>query len=71
MVLLVILSQVLYGQELGDLKSRFRYEMKATVDEIVVDGHLDEATWQQAEIGTDFWQKVPFFKEGALSLIHI
>ena len=64
-VLLVILSQVLYGQELGDLKSRFRYEMKATVDEIVVDGHLDEATWQQAEIGTDFWQKVPFFKEGA------
>ncbi len=48
-----------------DLKQTFRYNINHTIDPIVVDGKVEEATWKQAQIGTDFWQKVPYFESGA------
>jgi len=48
-----------------DFRNDFQYNITEVLDEINIDGKLDEATWQQTEIGTDFWQKVPFFAEGA------
>ncbi len=48
-----------------DFKKDFQYNITSTKDKIIVDGHLNEATWQSAEIGSDFWQKVPYFAEGA------
>ena len=66
-----------------DLKQNHRYNIKEKVDEIILDGRLDEATWAQTEVGSDFWQKSPFFAPNAdprteirlayddLSLIHI
>ncbi len=46
-------------------KEQFRYEIKAVNDPIKVDGILDEGIWEQVPVGTNFWQKVPYFKEGA------
>ncbi len=46
-------------------KEQFRYEISPVESAIKVDGILDEAIWQEAQIGTDFWQKIPYFKEGA------
>lgn len=48
-----------------DFKSIFRLEISQTETPIVVDGHLDDAAWSKANIGSDFWQKTPFFAEGA------
>lgn len=48
-----------------DLKKEFQYHINATIDEIVLDGRLNEATWSNAEVGSDFWQKIPYFAEGA------
>ncbi len=48
-----------------DLKKAFVYEMKPSIDEIKIDGKVEEQTWKRAQIGTDFWQKVPFFEQGA------
>lgn len=52
-------------QDTFDLKRDFRYEMSETTEKIEVDGKLDETTWQSSKIGTDFWQKVPYYKKGA------
>ncbi|MFM2229970.1 MAG: hypothetical protein RL607_1228 [Bacteroidota bacterium] len=35
------------------------YHTKFTTDKIVIDGKLDEATWQQAEVATDFVMVAP------------
>jgi len=48
-----------------DFKQDFRLSINKTNEEITIDGNLDEAVWQDAEVGTDFWQKVPFYAEGA------
>ncbi len=55
----------LLSQSDEDLRSRFKYNIFSTSEKIKVDGHLDESTWLNAEIGTDFWQKIPYFEEGA------
>jgi len=36
-----------------------------TIEEIKVDGVLDEASWEKANIATDFWQKTPYFAKAA------
>ncbi len=48
-----------------DFKERFQIHINEIKDPINIDGKLDESTWSSAEIGSDFWQKVPFFAEGA------
>ncbi len=64
---LILHSQFVFAQskESRDFKADFRYQITATIDDIKVDGKLEEATWQNAATGTDFWQKVPYFEEGA------
>ena len=39
--------------------------MQQASDEIIVDGLITEQTWQEAEVGSDFWQKLPYYAEGA------
>ena len=48
-----------------DFKKIFRLEITGTSEPIVIDGKLTEKTWNEANVGSDFWQKVPFFAEGA------
>jgi len=48
-----------------DFKKIFRLEIEQTNETMVIDGKLSEAAWNSANIGSDFWQKVPFFAEGA------
>ena len=48
-----------------DFKKDFRLSIKETKEEIKIDGHLDEPVWSTTEIGTNFWQKIPYFAEGA------
>ena len=62
--ILVLWAPALFAQDM-DLKERFQYHMTEKVDEIIVDGILNEDTWNQAQIGTDFWQKVPYYEENA------
>ena len=48
-----------------DFKKDFQYHIAEVKDEITVDGHLQEATWNAAETGSDFWQKIPYFAKAA------
>ncbi len=48
-----------------DFKSIFRLEITEATADIKIDGKLDDAHWQSANIGSDFWLKVPYFAEGA------
>ena len=48
-----------------DFKKDFQYNITAAIDEIKIDGQLNEATWNAAETGTDFWQKIPYFAKAA------
>ena len=48
-----------------DFKKVFKFDMTATSSEITIDGIIDEEVWQSTNVGSDFWQKVPYFAEGA------
>ena len=48
-----------------DFKKVFRFDMVATSGPITVDGIVDEEAWQGTKLATDFWQKLPYFAEGA------
>ncbi|NNE14070.1 MAG: carbohydrate binding family 9 domain-containing protein [Saprospiraceae bacterium] len=48
-----------------DLKSRFQLDIKKASGAINLDGHLDEDSWLEADVGSDFWQKQPYFAENA------
>ncbi len=65
--LLLLNYQYSFAQEKKtlDLKKDFQYHITAATDEITIDGQLNEATWNSAEVGSDFWQKIPYFAEGA------
>lgn len=45
------------------LKERFQIHANEAIDQIVIDGLVEEQTWLDAEVGTDFWQKLPYFAE--------
>ena len=53
------------NQQAVDFERDFQYHIVQAQDPIIVDGKLDEATWASANVGTDFWQKVPYFGEAA------
>lgn len=46
-----------------DIKAEFRIHALPTEIPISIDGKLDEAAWQKADVGTNFWQKLPYFSE--------
>lgn len=48
-----------------DFKNDFQYHIEQVKDEITIDGQLNEATWKNAEVGSDFWQKIPYYEKGA------
>ena len=48
-----------------DFKDIFRLDIVETETPVVIDGKLDDKAWATANIGCDFWQKTPFFAEGA------
>lgn len=54
-----------------DFGTHFRVKIAETTESITIDGKLDEAVWQTAEVATNFWQKLPYFKEGADPLTEI
>jgi len=65
-ILGIVIFQVLAAQPaVEDFKKIFRLEITETMTPVVVDGKLDDAVWANANVGSDFWEKVPFFAEGA------
>lgn len=48
-----------------EFKTIFRLEITETEVPVTIDGKLDEEIWATANVGSDFWQKSPFFAEGA------
>ena len=48
-----------------DNKSKFQIKIKKTSEAILLDGKLEEAVWEEAEIAKDFWIKYPKVKPGA------
>lgn len=65
-LVIVTLTVVSYAQPaVEDFKKVFRFDMTKATSAISIDGKLDDAAWQSTNIGTDFWQKVPYFAEGA------
>ncbi len=48
-----------------DFKRDFRYNIQAASSSITLDGKVDEAAWQACEVGTNFWQKLPYYAPGA------
>lgn len=51
--------------DVKDFKDKFQIHITEIKDPIKIDGQLDEATWSSAQVGSDFWQKSPFFAAGA------
>ncbi len=62
---LFFLSVLTAQPAVEDFKQIFRLEISETDMPVVIDGVLDDAVWANANVGSDFWQKVPFFAEGA------
>ena len=51
--------------DVTEFKKLFRVDNHKTVEEIKVDGVLDEAVWKATDIATDFYQKTPYYGENA------
>ncbi len=65
-MLLFLLSVSSWAQpEVKDFKQVFRTKIQRTNEAIKVDGLLDEQAWQDADFAGNFWQKIPYFDEGA------
>ncbi|MEQ8811989.1 MAG: carbohydrate binding family 9 domain-containing protein, partial [Imperialibacter sp.] len=52
------------SQEVNDKKStgfqsKYQLRIERAKDPIVLDGELNESTWQTADVATDFWMKFP------------
>ena len=57
---------VLFAQPaVEQFKDIFRVENNRAIDPINVDGILDEDIWKSSNIATDFYQKTPYYAEGA------
>lgn len=63
---IVLFSAIIYAQPaVEDFKKVYRFDMQSVSGKIVIDGKLDEEAWKQTSVGGNFWQKVPYFAEGA------
>lgn len=67
LLIFILNAQLAFAQEEKpiDFKKDFQYHIKTTTEEMKIDGKLEEATWNTAETGSNFWQKIPYFAEGA------
>lgn len=69
LLFILILSgvgKILFAQPaVEDFKKVFRLEISETTETMTIDGKLTEQVWKDANTGADFWQKVPYFAEGA------
>lgn len=67
LILVFLYSSIIaFGQPaVSDFKQVFRLEITETSKAIDIDGQLTEEVWQSANVGSDFWLKVPYFAEGA------
>jgi len=54
-----------------EFETLFRVKIAQTNESIKIDGKLDESIWQTAEVATNFWQKLPYFKENADPLTEV
>ena len=62
----IFLFQFLSAQPaVEEFKNIFRLEISEVKVPVVIDGKLDDRIWTTSNVGSDFWQKVPFFDEGA------
>lgn len=65
-IICLCLSELLSAQPaVEEFKKIFRLEISETSTPVVIDGELEDQVWANANIGSDFWQKSPFFAEGA------
>ena len=48
-----------YGQDFNDNRAKYRLAVHRTNESMILDGVLDEATWQNADIATDFYRVLP------------
>ena len=65
-IVLLTYSAALFSQpDVSKFKEEFQLHANKTSETIKIDGKLDEETWKSAEIGTNFWLKVPKFAENA------
>ena len=63
---LILVNMSIYGQQSEiDFRKEYQYKLSSTTEAITIDGVLDEATWASAEVGSDFWQKIPYYGSGA------
>jgi len=64
--LILLACKIFLAQpKVEDFKDIFRLDIVETETPVVIDGKLDDKAWATANIGSDFWQKTPFFAEGA------
>ena len=56
---------IISQQDTFDFKKDFIYNITESIDKLEIDGKLDEASWRQAKLRTDFWQKVPYYAQAA------
>lgn len=65
-IIFLFVVQLLAAQPaIEDFKKLFRLKISEADTPVLVDGKLDDKAWTTANVGSDFWQKVPFFAEGA------
>ena len=70
--IVILAFLILISYEMGisqsdgfDFRKDFRYQTSAAIDEITIDGILDEKTWSLSNEGKDFWQKSPYYEKAA------
>jgi len=61
----------LQGQDFGENRSRFQLRADRTVDQIEIDGVLDEQTWAKADIAKDFFRVLPIDSGQATSQTEV
>ncbi|MGM0505905.1 MAG: DUF5916 domain-containing protein [Bacteroidota bacterium] len=54
----------LYGQKIN---AEYQIRITRAVDPIVIDGRMEERTWQEADLATDFFQVSPMDTSGAIN----
>ena len=57
--LLSFCGSFLFAQDAFELAPRPSLNISRSLMPITVDGYLDEAAWEDADLATDFWQKTP------------
>jgi len=65
---LSLLSSFLFSQSLPKVRN---LEVKKSTSEIKIDGLLNESSWEEAELATDFWQYFPFDTSQSVTMSEV